>query len=208
MQMREPAACRVIVDHGLLTNSTGRFVKRLSDLEGLYADQAAFRLDNDRDGERIVYEVTEFRPSSDRGNLIFGVTRLAAGKVGQEFYMTRGHIHRNATRPEIYYGEAGRGLVLLESPQGDVRTLEIAPRVICYVPPYWIHRSVNTGPDDLVMTFAYPADAGQDYEIITRSGGMRQRIVDDGQGGWIGVENENYRPRNAAQVDEIFQARA
>jgi glucose-6-phosphate isomerase len=138
--------------------------------------------------------------------MIFGVTRLAPGRIGREFHLTRGHIHRNANRPEIYYGEAGRGLMLLESPQGDVRTVEIAPRVICYVPPYWIHRSVNTGGDDLVMTFAYPADAGQDYEIIARSGGMRQRIMDDGNGGWIAVPNEGYRPRDAAQVDEIFRA--
>ena len=70
-----------------------------------------------------------------------------------------------------------------ESPEGEIRTVEIGPRALCYVPPYWIHRSVNTGPDELVMTFAYPADSGQDYAIIEEAGGMKSRVVDDGKGG-------------------------
>ena len=81
----------------------------------------------------------------------------------------------------MYYGESGRGLMLLESPEGEIRTVEIGPRALCYVPPYWIHRSVNTGPDELVMTFAYPADSGQDYAIIEEAGGMKSRVVDDGK---------------------------
>ena len=56
--------------------------------------------------------------------------------------------------------------MLLELPAGEIRTIEIVPRTLCYVPPYWIHRSVNVGPTDLVMTFSYPADSGQDYTII------------------------------------------
>lgn len=90
--------------------------------------------------------------------------------------------------------------MLLGSPDGEIRVVEIAPRAVFYVPPYWIHRSVNVGRDDLAMTFAYPADAGQDYEIIARYGGMRQRIVDDGRGGWHAVDNANHRPRTAAEV--------
>ena len=70
--------------------------------------------------------------------------------------------------------------MLMESPAGEVRIVEIAPRTICYVPPYWIHRSVNVGDEELVMSFCYPADSGQDYGIIEQAGGMRQRILDDG----------------------------
>ena len=61
--------------------------------------------------------------------------------------------------------------MLLQSPEGEIRIVEIGPRIVCYVPPFWIHRSVNIGRDDLVMTFAYPADAGQDYGIIAASAG-------------------------------------
>jgi len=33
---------------------------------------------------------------------------------------------------------------------------------------------------------------------------MRSRIVDDGKGGWIAVENASYRFRPQTLIDEIF----
>ena len=72
------------------------------------------------------------------------------------------------------------------------------------MPPFWIHRSVNVGSDDLVMTFAYPADSGQDYAIIEESGGMRKRVVDDGAGGWSLVDNAGYRGRSSARIERLL----
>ncbi|WKL39712.1 glucose-6-phosphate isomerase family protein (plasmid) [Sinorhizobium meliloti] len=105
------------------------------------------------------------------GDIIIGVTRMEPGKIGDEYFMTRGHIHARPNRPEMYYGEAGVGVMLLESPYGEIRTIEIRARTMCYVPPFWIHRSVNVGLEPLVMTFSYPADAGQDYDVIAKAGG-------------------------------------
>ena len=197
MNLREPAHCAVRIETGDLEGGTGRYQKRLSDLAGLYADEAAFNERLAREADRVVYEVGEFRPNSAEGDLIFGVTRMEPGRIGREFFLTRGHIHRKADRPEIYYGETGRGVMLMESPDGETRTVEIGPKSVCYVPPYWIHRSVNVGEDQLVMLFCYPADAGQDYDIIARSGGMRHRVVTDGAGGWRLEENGEWRPRSA-----------
>jgi len=205
MKLREPGICGVDVASGQLIGATNRYVKTLDDLVGLYEDEAAFRdLQRER-GDALVYEVTDYRQSVDAGDLIFGVTRMRPGKVGREYFLTRGHIHANADRPEIYYGESGRGVMLLESPEGEVRTVDMSPRTICYVPPFWIHRSVNIGADDLVMTFAYPADAGQDYAIIEETGGMRSRVVDDGSGGWTLVDNASYRRRSAARIERVFR---
>ena len=202
MLFKEPVRCVVDVERGRLEGAPGRYEKRLSDLRGLYADAPAFEALVGA-GDRFVYGVEDLRPSSSSGDMIFGVTRMVPGTVGDEFFVTRGHIHAQADRPEIYYGESGAGLMLLESLDGEVRIVEIGPRVVCYVPPFWIHRSVNVGSDDLVMTFAYPADAGQDYDIIARSGGMRRRIVRDGAGGWRAIDNPDYRPRTAAEVDRV-----
>ena len=120
--------------------------------------------------------------------------------------MTRGHIHARANRPETYYGESGDGLMLMESPEGEIRILEIAPRVMVYVPPMWIHRSVNTGAGPLVMSFCYPSDSGQDYDIIARSGGMASRIVADGTG-WKAVPNAGYRPRSPEDIAAVLATR-
>jgi glucose-6-phosphate isomerase len=204
MKLMEPGVCRVDVARGELTGATNRYVKTLADLDGLYEDAAAFQSLKRKLGDEVVYEVTDFKPSANAGDMIIGVTRMRPGKVGREYFLTRGHIHANANRPEMYYGESGRGLMLLESPEGEIRTVEIEPRALCYVPPYWIHRSVNTGPDELVMTFAYPADSGQDYAIIEEAGGMRSRVVDDGEGGWTLVNNASYRGRPAARIARVF----
>ena len=204
MEMAEPVRCRVDVGGGRLVGGSGRYEKRLSDLAGLYADADAFDALLREGGDRVVYAVEDLRPSSDAGDMIFGVTRMAPGTVGDEFFLTRGHIHGIANRPEIYYGESGTGLMLMESPAGETRIVEVGHHVVCYVPPFWIHRSVNVGPDDLVMTFAYPADSGQDYDIIARAGGMAQRVVRAAGGGWQAIPNAAYRPRTADDVARML----
>jgi glucose-6-phosphate isomerase, archaeal len=191
---------------GTLSGRSHRYEKKLSELAGLYADAAAF----DRvltAGDAVVYAVEDYRPSAARGDLCFGVTCMQPGRIGDEFYMTRGHIHAVANRPETYRGEAGRGVMLMESPEGETVTLEVTPGATIYVPPFWIHRSVNTGDEPLVMSFVYPADSGQDYGIIARSNGMRVRIVADGEG-WQAVPNPGWRARTPEDIAAIHATEA
>jgi glucose-6-phosphate isomerase, archaeal len=204
MSLFEPARCTLHIDDGSLEGATGRYEKRLSELAGLYADEAAFEAALAEGGDRVVYAVEDFRPSSRDGDLIFGVTRMVPGKIGREYFVTRGHIHAKSNRPELYYGQKGRGLMLMESPDGETRVAAIETNSACYVPPFWIHRSVNVGDEDLVMLFAYPADSGQDYDVIARTGGMRKRVMDDGKGGWTLVDNPQYRPRSSAEVAALL----
>lgn len=198
-----PRSCTVDLVAGQMSHGTGHYRKTLDDLTGLYADRTAFERLATTNGRDVVYEVTEFRPTEASGDLIFGVTRMAPGTVGEEFFLTRGHIHAKPDRPEIYYGQRGSGLMVMESPEGEVDIVEIRDQTICYVPPYWIHRSVNTGSDDLVMAFCYPSDAGQDYDIIERSRGLRVRIVTDGAGGWTQIENADYVPRGRVDIETL-----
>ncbi|HEV7246931.1 MAG TPA: glucose-6-phosphate isomerase [Shinella sp.] len=203
-QLFEPVGCKVDLQTGAMSDATGDYQKRFRDLEGLYADADAFSAMQAGWSDTVVYEVSEFRPNERSGDLIFGVTRMLPGKVGDEYFVTRGHIHRQADRPEIYYGQKGRGLMLMESPEGEIRIVEIDAQTVCYVPPYWIHRSVNVGDEELVMLFCYPADSGQDYDCIAKAGGMRARIVDDGKGGWKQVDNAGWRMRDAATIAALY----
>jgi glucose-6-phosphate isomerase len=206
MALFEPTACQVDVAAGTMSGATGTYQKRLVDLAGLYADQAAFAAAVQAGGNAVVYDVADFRPSAKSGDLIFGVTRMSPGRIGNEFYLTRGHIHALADRPEIYYGQAGQGLMLMESPEGETRVVEMAVQTICYVPPFWIHRSVNTGTTDFVMVFSYPADAGQDYGIIEKSNGMRHRVIAGGPKGWQLIENQDYRGRSPEAIAGLMPA--
>lgn len=198
-----PTAHVIDPQSGHLSAATGRYEKRLKDLAGLYEDEDAFAALTAKDADRLVYAVHDVRPEQSAGDLIFGTTWMQPGRVGQEFFMTRGHIHATANRPETYYGESGEGVMLLESPEGETQILEIRARTMVYVPPMWIHRSVNTGSAPLVMSFCYPCDSGQDYGIIERSGGMAKRIV-AGPDGWQAVENKHYRPRSRAEIEAVL----
>lgn len=204
MKYVEPSSHLIDVVRGEIVGASGRYEKRLKDLTGLYADETAFASSLLTNAESVVYEVTDQRPVAEVSDLIFGVTCMQPGKIGDEFYMTRGHIHARSNRPETYYGEGGEGVMLLESPEGDIRILEVHPKTMCYVPPMWIHRSINTGIEPLVMSFCYPCDSGQDYQVIERSGGMKSRIVSNGTGGWKDIPNERYQPRDKNSVAAIL----
>ena len=92
-----------------MTGTSTRYQKRLRDLRGLYADAAAFDALVDLRGNDVVYEVTDHRPNANPGDVLIGVTRMSPGKVSDEFFMTRGHIHALIDRPEMYYGLKVRG---------------------------------------------------------------------------------------------------
>lgn len=179
-----------------MTGRTRRYEKRYDDLHGLFADEAAFAGIAGPRGYEVACRVDEFRPSDRPGDIIFGTSTLYPGRVDAEFIFTRGPIHAVSDRPEIYFCQSGKGVMLMELEDGTVWAEAMTPNSVVYVAPHWIHRSVNVGTEPLITLFCYPADAGQDYEIIARAGGMRDLIVDDDAGGWKQMPNPRYRPRS------------
>lgn len=146
-------------------------------------------------GQALSYEVFSSHQTNLPGALTVGTSVLEPGRIGDEYALTRGHLHRISNRAEMYFGLHGRGVMLLENEEGEVHALGIAPGSMVYVPGGWIHRSVNVGSDVLVTLFCFNADSGQNYEIVEQSGGMKKLVVDDGQGGWMLKENPRYVPR-------------
>ena len=94
---------------GQLTGATGHYSKKLSAMAGLYEDEARFAQAVEQGGDAIIYKVSDVRPDAVHGDLIFGTTFMEPGRIGNEFFMTRGHIHAKANRHETYYGEAVQG---------------------------------------------------------------------------------------------------
>ena len=68
----------------------------------------------------------------------------------------------------------------------------MTPGKAVYVPGHWVHRSVNVGAERFATLFSYAADAGQDYAIIERAGGMRSLVEVDGAGYRV-RENPDHR---------------
>ena len=107
--------------------------------------------------------------------------------------MTKGHFHTVLDTAEVYYCLRGQGCMVMETPDGDWAVEPLSPNKGLYVPPRWAHRSVNTGPDeDLVTFFVYPGNAGHDYGSIEAQG-FRKLVIDNGSTAEI-IDNPRWLP--------------
>ncbi len=144
--------------------------RRLSALTGMFLDEAAYQKMLAAE-DSLVYEVYEVSRPAVAGELPCGISIVHPGKVGREFYMTKGHFHAVIDTAEIYLCLKGEGCMVMENPEGETCVEPMYPGGVLYVPPRWAHRSVCTSrQQDLVTFFAYPGHAGHDYGTIERQG--------------------------------------
>lgn len=190
--LAEPAFLAIAAS-GVMTGATGSYEKLLSDLAGVYVDDDAYTEAVASYGaSQLAYRVEVNQVADGPGALIIGTSTVLPGRVGDEFAMTRGHLHVKTDRAELYYCISGHGVMLMDTVNGDSRAIQMLPGEAVHVPGDWVHRSVNTGDEPLVTLFCYAADAGQDYQIIADAGGMVQLVVTDGQGGWTTTPNPRH----------------
>jgi glucose-6-phosphate isomerase len=151
--------------------------RRLSALRGQFFDQDAYASMLAHE-DTLIYEVHEIKRPEIEGELIMGVSIVHPGRVGREFFMTKGHFHSVLETSEIYYCLRGEGYMVMETPEGETAVEALTPGKVLYVAPGWAHRSVCTSRlEDLVTFFAYPANAGHDYGTIERQG-FRKLVLD------------------------------
>jgi glucose-6-phosphate isomerase len=164
-----PFTSTIDLQSGTITNAATVLSRRLADMRGLYADaqaEAALAASNP-----LIYEVYYGANSPQvEGQLEYCTTVLYPGKVGDEYFMTKGHYHAKGDRAEVYYGLQGEGYLLLQTPEGEVNFQPMTPGVAAYVPPYWGHRTMNVGTANFVFLAVFPADAGYDYKTIADEG--------------------------------------
>ena len=192
LSVPEPGA--LSIDRGgAMRGRTGSYEKRLGDMHGVYRDHAAVAAAIAQHGaEHLVYRVEEHRNTGGAGALIIGTSTLLPGRYGDEFAVTRGHLHSNADRAELYHCLSGRGVMLLETVDGRSEAVPLGPGGAVHVPGHWVHRSVNTGDEPFVTLFCYAADAGQNYGLIADAGGMAQLVVASGASGWATRPNPDH----------------
>jgi glucose-6-phosphate isomerase len=151
----------------------------VSDLRGVFADEAARA---GLPGHTCVYTTRTLRPVPEGtvGGLFCGETRILPGRIGTEYFMTRGHFHANRDRAEYYWCTGGEGILLLMDEERRCRAECMRPGSVHYVPGRTAHRTVNTGREVLCVSACWPSDAGHDYASIAREGfPLRIICVDD-----------------------------
>ena len=176
----QPFVTRYNFDTGALNPEGLRVTRRISDMLDMYQDREAAR--KLAEENPLVYEVYNVVVPENEEHIQHCTTILYPGKVGDEFFMTKGHYHAVINRAEIYFGLKGRGLLVMQTQDGQFSALEMEPGTIAYVPPHWAHRTVNTGDEPFIFFAAYPGDAGHDYKGIETEGFIRCVMADGANG--------------------------
>lgn len=174
---QHPFGFGVTLPQGTLTEFDAYTERTLSAMEGQYANQQAYK-DMLAEDDVVLYEILEVKRPETAGELMHGLSIVHPGRVGDEYFMTKGHFHTVLETGEVYYCLKGEGMLVMETPEGDWSVEELRAGRVVYVPPRWAHRSVNTGrQEDLVTFFIYPGNAGHDYGTIEQQG-FRKLVVD------------------------------
>jgi len=165
---------------GELTPHDRTNIRKLSDMKGMFLDTEAERRILQKDNP-IIYSFSEKILPEENGHLQLATTSIHPGKIGDEYFMTKGHYHRRPDTSEVYLGLEGKGCLLIQTVQGDFESIDIEPGVMAYIPPYWGHRMVNTGSIPFVFFAVYPGDAGHNYGDIERTGFVKILVEKDGK---------------------------
>ena len=92
-----------------------------------------------------------------------GLTVINPGKVGEEFFMTKGHKH-NKIAPEAYIPVSGKGILLI-SINGKEAAHELKKGNFYHIAGNSGHRLINTGGKPLEVITIYGKTAGHDYKF-------------------------------------------
>ena len=181
-----------VVDFDLETGLSQAAVttkRYLSNMKTIFADQEAAEKILEKE-DPIIYEFYELGCPERQGDLLFGTTIVYPGKVGSEYYMTKGHFHTILETAEVYYTLSGEGYMVMENPEGETREEPLSKGSALYVPRRFAHRTVNTGSVPLVLFFAFSADAGHDYGTIELKG--FHKIIKDENGKPVIIKNPKW----------------
>ncbi len=172
--------------------------RHLSELSGCFADHDAYCAALEV-GDPLVYSVVTASDDA-AGSLSFGLGTVQPGRVGAEFYLTKGHYHSRRDAAEVYLGLRGSGGLVLENESGSSCFVPMGAGEIVYVPGHTAHRSVNCGDEPFTYLGIYASDAGHDYDGIAETNFAL--VVVDGPDGPRALRRGDLRQEPCATIDQ------
>ena len=154
--------------------------RKLKDIAPIFRDQLALKI---MSPEMPAYTVQLYFPVPEgtTGAMGFGNTSIFPGKVGNEYFMTKGHFHGKADRAEFYWGVQGTGMLILMDRERNTWAEKMYPGSLHYIGGNIAHRVANTGNTILIFGASWPSDAGHDYEEIAKKGFSARLVEIDNQ---------------------------
>ena len=180
-KLLKPFGVELDLDEGCMLNPEEHLERKASDMRGHYADEQALERLIETGNDPLHYEVFEVPVPRKAGQLMYCISKLQPGLVGDECFMTKGHYHTIADTAEIYLCLRGEGLTLMKTSDGRCEAVKMQRGVMVYVPPFWAHRSVNTGDEPLISFCIYPGHAGHNYGDIEKEGFPKRVFMLNGE---------------------------
>lgn len=175
-----PFVAELDLEQGRMLNPDRHHITRASAMRGYYRDETALERLIASEKDPLHYEVFEKNVPEESGHVLFCISRLHPGQIGDECCMTKGHYHTILETGELYLCLAGEGFMMMKTPEGECTWERMERGRMVYVPPRWAHRSINTGATTLVSFCAYQADAGHNYGDIATQGFPKRVFLRDG----------------------------
>jgi glucose-6-phosphate isomerase, archaeal len=176
MYGKESFANKVDFESGELSICGSHGVTYLSDLKDLFKDKQ--EVNNKLSENPIIYET--FYPDIEANGMyiFYGITKILPGRIGKEFFMTRGHIHDPGQMCETYTCLSGQGMLLVQNGK-SVKKIFMEPGTIAYIGENSMHRTYNTGEKPFIFMASVRADYEHDYSVLESNGFLDSVTVDD-----------------------------
>ncbi len=177
----QPFSIHIDLESATMRDAPRTVSRRTSEMRGYYKDAAALDALVASGGDPLHYEVFEAPVPTQYGHLTMAISKLQPGLVGEECFMTKGHYHTVPNTAEIYFCLRGAGYMMMKTTGGECAWQRLEPGRAVYVPPYWGHRSINTGAEPLITFCVYPGDAGHNYGDIAATGFPKRVFLRQGR---------------------------
>lgn len=167
-------------DYSIRSKEVVEQFRSLKDIHSIFKNQSSYEK---MDPNQVAYTVQYWLPVKEgtEGGLFWGTTNLHPGKVGGEYFMTKGHFHSNASRAEFYWGVQSKGALILMDENRNTWVEEMYPGSLHYIPGSVAHRVANIGDGILIFGACWPSDSGHDYASIAENGFSARLMEVDGK---------------------------
>lgn len=148
--------------HYIKKGYKNKVVRKLKDMPSFFSDKKAVqKLLEKNPLIYVVYEKIECDVS-------YSLTVMEPGRIGEEFYMTKGHCHQ-VPSPELIHVTEGKGVLVVQD-KGDAKKINLKKGIIYIIPKDCIHRVANIRKERLSFICVYTTKAGHDYSLVEKEG--------------------------------------
>ncbi len=168
-----------LIDFSMRGDPVKQQSRSIQNIANIFIDQEAIKKISEK---TMVYYVQFWMPVAEgtAGGLFFGTSTLMPGKVGSEYFMTKGHYHAQSDRAEYYWGVQGKGMLIMMDRKRNTWAEMIYPGSLHFISGEIAHRLANTGHEKLIVGACWPSDAGHNYEEIENNGFSARLFEEEG----------------------------